>query len=54
MTRDHVCDKEVDESTAPAKSEYRGDTYFFHSEECKKKFDADPESYVSRDESSTS
>lgn len=52
MTRDHVCDREVDESTAPARAEYRGDTYYFHSDDCKRKFEADPERYVSRDESS--
>jgi Cu+-exporting ATPase len=54
MTRDHVCDMEVDERTAPARYEYQGDTYYFCSEACKKKFVADPESYVSRKESSAS
>ena len=54
MTRDHVCDREVNEATAPAKSDYAGDVYYFHSEECKQKFDDDPEKYVSRDESSAS
>lgn len=54
MTRDHVCDKEVDERQAAAQFEYRGDTYYFHSKECKMKFEADPERYVSRDESSQS
>lgn len=52
MTRDHVCDRDVDERTAPARFEYRGDIYFFHAEQCKEKFEADPERYVSRDESS--
>lgn len=52
MTRDHVCDRDVDEGQAPAQSDYKGDTYYFHSAECKAKFDADPEKYVSRDESS--
>jgi Cu+-exporting ATPase len=52
MTRDHVCDVDVDEKTAPATFEYMGDTYYFHSEDCKQRFEADPERYVSRDESS--
>ncbi|MDZ4798258.1 MAG: DUF72 domain-containing protein [Bryobacteraceae bacterium] len=52
MTRDHVCDREVDEKTAPAKCDYAGDTYYFHSEECKKRFESDPEAFVSRAETS--
>jgi YHS domain-containing protein len=52
MTRDHVCDCDVDEEKAAACSEYEGDIYYFHSAECKAKFDADPERYVSRAESS--
>ena len=52
MARDHVCDVEVDENTAAAKSEYKGDTYYFCSQECKRRFDADPERYVSRSDSS--
>ena len=54
MTRDHVCHMEVDERTAPAQYDYEGDTYYFCSERCKNKFVGDPESYVSRLESSAS
>jgi Cu+-exporting ATPase len=54
MAIDHVCDMEVDERTAPARSEYAGDQYYFCSEECKKKFDADPDKYVSRSEAGQS
>lgn len=54
MTRDHVCDMQVDEKTAAARSQYKGDTYYFCSEECKRRFDADPERYVSRSERSQS
>jgi P-type Cu+ transporter len=54
MTRDHVCDMDVDEKTAAARLEYEGDTYYFCSEQCKNKFAADPESYVSRKQSSSS
>lgn len=52
MTRDHVCDMDVDEATAAAKTEYAGDTYYFCSQGCKEKFEADPENYVSRSEAS--
>ena len=52
MTRDHVCDMDVDERTAATTTEYEGDTYYFCSEECKNKFVDDPEKYVSRTEAS--
>jgi YHS domain-containing protein len=52
MTRDHVCDMDVDERTATATTEYAGDTYYFCSDSCKNKFVADPEKYVSRTEAS--
>ena len=37
---------QVDEKTAAAKSEYKGDTFYFCSQECKRRFDADPERYA--------
>src|SRR5262245_29006925 len=52
MIRDHVCDMDVDERTAAVTTEYEGDTYYFCSEECKNKFVADPETYVSRTDAS--
>jgi Cu+-exporting ATPase len=52
MIRDHVCDMDVDESTAAAQCEYEDDTYYFCSERCKQKFEADPEKYVSRTDAS--
>ena len=52
MFRDPVCGMEVDELHAKDKSEYRGDMYYFCSRQCKDRFDADPERYVSRDEHS--
>lgn len=52
MTRDQVCDMDVDERTAAATADYAGDKYYFCSEECKEKFVADPENYVSRTEAS--
>jgi YHS domain-containing protein len=52
MARDPVCQMEVDERSAAASSYYKGDRYYFCSEDCKQRFDADPERYVSRSESS--
>ena len=45
---------DVDEKSAAAKSDYREDSYYFCSEQCKQRFDSDPESFVSRDQSSSS
>jgi YHS domain-containing protein len=47
MAIDPVCKMDVDEKTAPAKSEYKGKTYYFCAPGCKKAFDADPEKYLS-------
>jgi Cu+-exporting ATPase len=46
MAIDPVCGMEVDEKTAPAKSEYKGKTYYFCAPGCKKTFDANPEKYT--------
>jgi YHS domain-containing protein len=37
---------EVDEATAPAKSTYRGKTYYFCAPGCKVEFDRSPEKFV--------
>ncbi len=46
MAKDPVCGMEVDEKTAPAKSEYMGKTYYFCSPGCKKAFDENPSKYT--------
>ncbi len=51
MAKDLVCGMEVDEKTAPAKSEYKGETYYFCAPGCKREFDKDPEKYVKQDKS---
>ncbi|MBI2221139.1 MAG: YHS domain-containing protein [Acidobacteria bacterium] len=48
MAKDPVCGMTVDEKTAPAKSDYKGQTYYFCMQGCKRKFDADPEHYLSK------
>lgn len=47
MVKDPVCDMEVDESSAPATSEYAGKTFYFCSSLCKERFDKDPDRYSS-------
>lgn len=47
MAKDLVCGMDVDEKTAPAKSEYKGQTYYFCAPGCKRAFDRDPERYLS-------
>jgi YHS domain-containing protein len=46
MVKDPVCGMDVDERTAPAKSEYKGKTYYFCAPGCKREFDKNPEKYV--------
>lgn len=47
MAIDPVCKMEVDEESAPAKSEYLGTVYYFCAPGCKKAFDEDPRKYLS-------
>ena len=46
MAIDPICKMTVDEKTAKLKSEYKGKTYYFCAEMCKKSFESDPEKYV--------
>jgi len=46
MAKDVVCGMEVDPKTAPAKTEYEGETYYFCARGCKVAFDKDPEKYL--------
>ena len=45
---DPVCGMTVDPATAAGSSEYAGQTIYFCNPGCKAKFDADPETYVSK------
>lgn len=45
-TIEPVCKMIVEEKIAPAKSEYKGQTYYFCSPGCKKSFDKEPEKYL--------
>jgi YHS domain-containing protein len=46
MAQDPVCGIEVDEATAPASIEYKRQTYYFCSEECKKQFEEEMGEYL--------
>ena len=48
MERDVVCGMQVDPSKAAGKSEYNGNTYYFCSVGCKKRFDANPGQYADK------
>jgi len=48
MAVDPVCGMDVDEDAAPAKSEYKGKTYYFCAVACKRRFDQDPEKFLAR------
>ncbi|HEU5342978.1 MAG TPA: YHS domain-containing protein [Ktedonobacterales bacterium] len=43
---DPVCGMEVDTATAAGSSEYQGQTYYFCSAGCKRRFDGDPASFA--------
>jgi len=44
--KDPVCGMTIDKAAAKGKSDYQGKTYYFCSDGCKKKFDAEPGKYV--------
>ncbi len=45
--KDPICGMDVDVNKAVAKSEYRGQAYYFCSPSCKTEFDKDPARYAS-------
>lgn len=46
QVKDVVCGMMVDPETAPAKTEYKGQTYYFCAPGCKVAFEKDPEKYL--------
>lgn len=51
MAIDPVCGMHVNEESAAATYEYKGETYYFCAPGCKAAFSRDPEKYLSREES---
>jgi Cu+-exporting ATPase len=47
QVRDPVCDMMVDPATTPHKSHHQGETFYFCSDWCVKKFESDPTAYAS-------
>lgn len=52
MAVDPVCKMQVDEESAAAKSEYKGQTYYFCAPGCKRAFEENPEKYLGKSEGS--
>ncbi len=48
MGLDPVCKMEVSPASAAAQSEYAGQTFYFCSTDCKRKFDANPQQYIDK------
>jgi len=46
MTKDVVCGMRVDETTALYKTQYKGTTYPFCSQQCRIQFEQKPEAYA--------
>ncbi len=46
MTKDPVCNMDVDENNAKYVTEYKGKKYFFCAPGCKAMFDRDPEKFL--------
>ena len=46
MVKDPVCNMEIDVDSAAAQEEYQGATWYFCSESCHGKFQADPAQYA--------
>lgn len=43
---DPICGMQIDESKAAGQSEHQGQTYYFCSPGCKRKFDENPDQYA--------
>ena len=46
MTTDPVCGMSIDETSAPIRTTYAGETYSFCSNDCFQKFNANPKKYA--------
>ncbi len=46
MAKDPVCGMDVDEKNAPATLVYKGKTYYFCTQACKRAFERNPQKYV--------
>lgn len=44
--KDPVCGMDVDTASAAARTEYKGQTYYFCASKCKQAFDLNPEQFL--------
>ncbi len=49
MPTDPVCKMEINKKDAVAESDYKGQTYYFCSEDCRDSFDKHPEKYAEKE-----
>jgi len=47
---DPVCGMEIHVETAPAKTYYEGEVYYFCSQGCKQEFEKNPEAFIRKNE----
>ena len=47
LVKDPVCGMDIETAAATARTEYKGQTYYFCSSKCKEKSDLNPEQYLS-------
>jgi YHS domain-containing protein len=45
---DPVCLKQLDETTAPDKAEFRGQTYYFDNDRCRRVFERSPAEFAGK------
>ncbi len=50
---DPVCGAKITYDTAKARSQYKGQTYYFHSLDCKEAFDKNPEKYIQKEQAAS-
>lgn len=50
MPQDPVCKMDINKQDAAGEAQYKGDTYYFCSEECKETFDKQPEKYMQQEQ----
>jgi len=48
MTIDPVCLKQIDEREAPERAEFRGQTYYFDTDRCRRVFEQAPDDFAGK------
>lgn len=48
MTKDPVCGMDVNQSQAKATADYNGQTYYFCSDQCKQRFESNPQQFTAK------